>query len=277
MISSWSIFSHVRGTRSRDVSIDIRVHLLVLVHFKCWFTSKTEKTCKHRPIILVTLRSYCSLWDSGAFSSAAARISMQAQDRELGRGQDAPSVSNDEHVADKKDTHKRSPPVPLRVVVRQAVSSPRWTSATSQRSPVAEKCRRSIVVLFVVCGCRSEDECVADAGAVDENFLCRRPIFFLTWVPAELHTDGRMEAEVQGRQAIVQALMALLWNHWNFLLFFSSTWSPKSVIFQKLGGLSACGGNRLGSRMCKKNNKQGPHADWKVCAKHSGGNRSTCN
>lgn len=44
----------------------------------------------------------------------------------------------------------------------------------------------------------------ADAGAVYENFLCRLPIFFLTRVPAELHSDRRMKAEVQGRQAIVR-------------------------------------------------------------------------
>lgn len=63
MIASQSIFSHVRGTCSRDVSTDVRVDLLLLVLFKCWFTPKRKKKKKSEEIERKnTLLKYSVLW-----------------------------------------------------------------------------------------------------------------------------------------------------------------------------------------------------------------------
>lgn len=70
---------------------------------------------------------------------------------------------------------------------------------------------------------------LADAGPVYENFLCRLPIFFLTRVPAELNSDRRMKAEVQGRQAIVRGSDGFIVEPLEFPLVFFRTLRPESL------------------------------------------------
>lgn len=75
---------------------------------------------------------------------------------------------------------------------------------------------------------------LADAGAVYENFLCRLPIFFLTRVPAELNSDRRMKAEVQGRQAIVRGSDRFIVEPLEFPLVFFEHFDPKVCNFPEV-------------------------------------------